>query len=192
MSLVFQNIDPPPPSPPGDCVPPAFVGGGGHTRRAERGVGGQYFGRRETQDCPLTVIISLRPLPSVTACVIDTSGKFVVNLLSLSPRSIRRSRERHEHPSCSKFFTGINDTNSRIVSYNNLLARLKHSLYLATITIHHFFLITHIQANKNISFRKKYSSSRWRLCRSSNRQLLAARIDSCSPVTRPLADPAVS
>ncbi len=40
--------------------PPAFVGGGGHTRRAERGVGGQYFGRRETQDCPLTVIISLR------------------------------------------------------------------------------------------------------------------------------------
>jgi hypothetical protein len=47
MSLVFQNIDPPPPSPPGECVPPAFFGGGGHTRRAERGVGGQYFGRRE-------------------------------------------------------------------------------------------------------------------------------------------------
>ncbi len=60
MSLVFQNIDPPTPSPPGECVPPAYVGGGGHTRRAERGVGGQYFGRRETQDCPLTVIISLR------------------------------------------------------------------------------------------------------------------------------------
>jgi hypothetical protein len=48
MSLVFQNIDPPPPSPPGECVPPAFVAGGGHTRRAERGVGGQYFGRRGT------------------------------------------------------------------------------------------------------------------------------------------------
>jgi hypothetical protein len=48
MSLVFQNIDPPPPSPPGECVPTAFVGEGGHTRRAERGVGGQYFGRRET------------------------------------------------------------------------------------------------------------------------------------------------
>ncbi len=29
MSLVFQNIDPPPTSPPGECVPPAFVGGGG-------------------------------------------------------------------------------------------------------------------------------------------------------------------
>jgi hypothetical protein len=28
------------PSPPGECVPPAFVAGGGHTRLAERGVGG--------------------------------------------------------------------------------------------------------------------------------------------------------
>ncbi len=28
--------------------PPAFVGGEGHTRRAEKWVGGQYFGRRET------------------------------------------------------------------------------------------------------------------------------------------------
>ncbi len=49
MSRVFQNIDPPSPS---------------HTSRAERGVGGQYFGRRETQDWPLTVIISLRSNPS--------------------------------------------------------------------------------------------------------------------------------
>jgi hypothetical protein len=39
MSRVFQNIDPPPPFPPGECVPPAFVAGGGHTRRAESGVG---------------------------------------------------------------------------------------------------------------------------------------------------------
>ncbi len=44
MSPVSQNIAPPPPPPPGECVPPAFVGGGeggvgGHTRRAERGVG---------------------------------------------------------------------------------------------------------------------------------------------------------
>ncbi len=33
---------PPPPSPsrPGECVPPAFVAGGGQTRRAERGMGG--------------------------------------------------------------------------------------------------------------------------------------------------------
>ncbi len=51
MSLVFHNIDPLPPSPPGENVPLAFVGGGGgggHTRGAERGVGGQCFGRRET------------------------------------------------------------------------------------------------------------------------------------------------
>jgi hypothetical protein len=47
ISLVFQNIDPPSPSPPGECLPPAFVTGGGQTRRAERGMGGQYFGRRE-------------------------------------------------------------------------------------------------------------------------------------------------
>jgi hypothetical protein len=55
MSCVFQNIDPPPPSPPGECVPPAVVGGGGHTRRVERGVGGQYFGRRMTQLCTLPI-----------------------------------------------------------------------------------------------------------------------------------------
>jgi hypothetical protein len=37
MSRVFQNIEPPPPpSPPGECVPPAFVAGGGHTRQGER------------------------------------------------------------------------------------------------------------------------------------------------------------
>ncbi len=42
------SVSPPP--------PPTKV----HSRRAERGVGGQYFGRTETQDCPLTVLISLR------------------------------------------------------------------------------------------------------------------------------------
>jgi hypothetical protein len=55
MLCVFQNIDPPPPSPPGECVPPAFVTGGGHTRRVEKGVGGQYFGRRNTQLCTLPI-----------------------------------------------------------------------------------------------------------------------------------------
>jgi hypothetical protein len=53
MSRVFQNIDPPPPSPPGECAPPAFGAGGEHTRWMEKGVGGQYFGRRETQLCTL-------------------------------------------------------------------------------------------------------------------------------------------
>jgi hypothetical protein len=37
MSLVFQNVDPQPPSPPGECVPPAFVGGGGGTLAGRRG-----------------------------------------------------------------------------------------------------------------------------------------------------------
>ncbi len=40
MAGVFQNIDHPPPSPPGECVPPAFGAGGGHTRWVDRGVGG--------------------------------------------------------------------------------------------------------------------------------------------------------
>ncbi len=77
VSCVFEHIDP---SLPGECVLPpqqrqSFfsrlpkywptplsarrVCTPVHTRRAERGVG-QYFGRREKKDCPLTVIISLR------------------------------------------------------------------------------------------------------------------------------------
>jgi hypothetical protein len=59
MSCVFQNSDPPPPSPPGECVPPDFVAGGGHTRRMERGVVGQYFGRRKTQLCSIYIESSL-------------------------------------------------------------------------------------------------------------------------------------
>ncbi len=38
---------------PDECVPPAFSAGGGHTRWVERGLGGQYFGRRQTQLCTL-------------------------------------------------------------------------------------------------------------------------------------------
>ncbi len=58
MSLVFHNIDPPPHPPhrPPSVYPPsAFGAGGGHTRWVEKGVGGQYFGRRETQICTLHV-----------------------------------------------------------------------------------------------------------------------------------------
>jgi hypothetical protein len=36
MAGVFQNIDP---SPPGECVPPAFGAGGGHTLVGEGGRG---------------------------------------------------------------------------------------------------------------------------------------------------------
>ena len=36
-------------------VPPAFVAGGGHTRRVETGVGGQYFVRCKTQLCTLPI-----------------------------------------------------------------------------------------------------------------------------------------
>jgi hypothetical protein len=46
MAGVFQNIDPPPP-------PPLLWCGGGHTRWLERGVGGQYFERRQAQLCTL-------------------------------------------------------------------------------------------------------------------------------------------
>ncbi len=44
----------PPPSPPGDCVyPPLWCGGRTHSLGGGWGVGGQYFGRRETQLCTL-------------------------------------------------------------------------------------------------------------------------------------------
>ncbi len=43
MSLVFQNIDPHPPLRPASVYPPPLLGGGGHSRRTERGVGGSIF-----------------------------------------------------------------------------------------------------------------------------------------------------
>jgi hypothetical protein len=56
VSGVFQNIDPPPPSPPSECVLPPHRRRGVHTHRAVGGWGGgQYFGRRQTLDWPLTV-----------------------------------------------------------------------------------------------------------------------------------------
>ncbi len=48
MSGILQNIEPPPPPHRPARVTPVFGvrgGGGGHTRWAERGVGGQYFAR---------------------------------------------------------------------------------------------------------------------------------------------------
>jgi hypothetical protein len=45
---------PPPPSTERLCPPPAPKAGV-HTRRAVRGVGGQYFGGRQPLDWPLTV-----------------------------------------------------------------------------------------------------------------------------------------
>jgi hypothetical protein len=70
MSGVFQNIDPPPPTARRRvCTPhlplPSFGAGGGHTRWVERGMGGQYFGRRQTQLCTLHV---------VTVAVTDSIG----------------------------------------------------------------------------------------------------------------------
>ncbi len=52
----------------------------------------------------------------------------------------------------------------KVVSYNNLLARLKHSLYLATITIHHFFLKNTYIGEQSTSYQycfilKHFSSS---------------------------------
>jgi hypothetical protein len=50
-----QILTPHPPHRPASVYPPAFGAGGGHTRWLERGVGGQYFGRRQTQLCTLYV-----------------------------------------------------------------------------------------------------------------------------------------
>jgi hypothetical protein len=62
MSLVFQNIDPP--SIPLSALrvppPPPTNAGEVHSTHSPggEGVGGQFFGRRETKDSPLTVVIS--------------------------------------------------------------------------------------------------------------------------------------
>jgi hypothetical protein len=43
MSFVYQNIDPPSPSPPDECVPLAFVAGGGTHSPGGEGDGGSIF-----------------------------------------------------------------------------------------------------------------------------------------------------
>jgi hypothetical protein len=53
VSGVFQKIDPPPLQ-KSECVLTPHQRGV-HTHRAVRGVGGQYFGRRQTLDWPLRV-----------------------------------------------------------------------------------------------------------------------------------------
>ncbi len=56
MSGVFQNIDPTPPLRPAIVSSPRTIGGGNTLARGwGGGVGGQYFGRRQTLDWPLTV-----------------------------------------------------------------------------------------------------------------------------------------
>jgi hypothetical protein len=56
VSGVFRTIDPPPPLHPASVSSPRTKRGGWvHTRLAVRGWGGQYFGRRQTLDWPLTV-----------------------------------------------------------------------------------------------------------------------------------------
>ncbi len=70
-------LTPHPPLRPASVLPPQQRRGV-HTRWAERGVGGQYSGRRETQYCPLTVIISLRALSSPAfALPLDSEDPFM-------------------------------------------------------------------------------------------------------------------
>jgi hypothetical protein len=52
VSGVFRTIDPP--LLPASVSSPRTKGGGSHSQGGE-GVGGQYFGRRQTLDWPLTV-----------------------------------------------------------------------------------------------------------------------------------------
>jgi len=51
VSGVFQNIDPH----PSRVWPPPAPEAGGTPSPGDEGVGGQYFGRRQTFDWPLTV-----------------------------------------------------------------------------------------------------------------------------------------
>jgi hypothetical protein len=52
---VFRTIDPPPPFHPASVSSPRTKGGEGTHSPGGEGVGGQYFGRRQTLDWPLTV-----------------------------------------------------------------------------------------------------------------------------------------
>ncbi len=53
-SVWRRTTDPPPPLHPSECVLPPAPREGVHTRRAVRGWGGQYFGRRQTLYNPST------------------------------------------------------------------------------------------------------------------------------------------
>ncbi len=56
MPGVFRTIDPPPSLHPASVSSSRIKGGEVHTRRRRQGVGGQYFGRRQTlYYWPLTV-----------------------------------------------------------------------------------------------------------------------------------------
>ncbi len=56
----FQNIDPPPHRPASVYLPPAFGAGGRTHSLGGKGVGGQYFGRRQTLlPEPIHMILSL-------------------------------------------------------------------------------------------------------------------------------------
>jgi hypothetical protein len=54
VSGVFRTIDPPPLLHPMSVSSPRTIGGVVHSPGGE-GVGAQYFERRQTLDCPLTV-----------------------------------------------------------------------------------------------------------------------------------------
>jgi hypothetical protein len=57
MSGVFQNIDPQPPHRPASVYPPRLWCGGKTHSLGGEGVGGQYFGRRQTLLCTLHMLV---------------------------------------------------------------------------------------------------------------------------------------
>jgi hypothetical protein len=71
VSGVFQNIDPPPPYQPASVYPPPLVRGRTHLLGGE-GVGGQYFGRRQTQLCTLHILEDARYWIGLLQCNLST------------------------------------------------------------------------------------------------------------------------
>jgi hypothetical protein len=68
MAGVFQNIDPLPLLPPGECVPPAFGAGGGHTRWLERGWGVNIL--KDVRHNSI-LYVCLHRSPFHTCCAVD-------------------------------------------------------------------------------------------------------------------------
>jgi hypothetical protein len=122
MSRVFQNIYLPTPLSAWRVCPPPATKAGVHTRRAERGVGGQYFGRRKTKDWPLTVtvIISLRFQVSGLNVVTNKTISAHTLYLPAMAHSLRLEQEQLQH-------IGVNPCRESVCSYLCLITPSRFS-----------------------------------------------------------------
>jgi hypothetical protein len=92
MSGVFRSIDlpPPPPSPPGECVPPSFGAGGGHTRWGERDGGSIARKTPDTAQCSTDVLYICAVKAIVSSRIILKCTFFGFAMISLPMPGVMR------------------------------------------------------------------------------------------------------